>query len=227
MSTVHQREMVYQPGDVIFTERDPGEAMYILREGAVELRKKTSGGERVLKIVDQQNDFFGEMALIDGQPRSATAIALQPTRLLAVDQRMFEQLILANGKFALKVIRVLSDRIRNSNLHITELTTKEPKERFIMGMVDYAQMYGEQIYDGGKKIDIPSLKEWINSHLGMSAKEVENHVYRLLKVNEVRYAAAGNDSKNYVVLSAEFLSKHDRRGCVDYRRVSDFQKESE
>ena len=119
----------FESGEVIFREGEPGDRMYILLAGAVELKIKVDRGETVIKTIDTPNEFFGEMALIDERPRSATAVALRRTNLLAVDGPTFEAMILTNGKFALKIIKVLSERIRRSNEQVSDLIETMPRER--------------------------------------------------------------------------------------------------
>lgn len=202
---------MFTPGEYIFKEGQKGDVMYILLEGTVELRKKVEGGEKCLKIVDKRNDFFGEMALVDQSPRSASAVAATETKLVAVDQPTFEKMILTNGKFALKVIKILSARIRNSNVQISELITEVPKERCIRGMVDYAVSHGERIFNGGMKIDIEEMRDWLNHHIGVSVKEVDACLFKLLKRKEVNYAAATGGQRKEIVLSETFINLYNRR----------------
>lgn len=201
----------YDTGKVIFREGDQGRVMYILLSGAVDLKKKVDKGERVLKTVDTPNDFFGEMALIDDRPRSATAVASKPTKLLPVDEGSFENIILTNGRFALKVIKVLSERIRNSNFQITELIETGLKERVQHGMVDFAIRNGEKIFNGGTKIAIEEMKQWINSHLGIPIDHIEMHLFRMLKDETVSYAPSSRNTKDCIVLSTEFIRSFNRR----------------
>ncbi len=102
----------YDSGEIIFREGEPGNKMYVLMAGAIELKKKLDKGETLIKTICEPNDFFGEMALIDDKPRSATAISVKRSNILVVDGAAFEAMILNNGKFALKIIKVLSERIR-------------------------------------------------------------------------------------------------------------------
>lgn len=203
----------YAPGDYIFQEGEKGNVMYILLKGSVELRKKVERGEKCLKVVDTPNDFFGEMALVDEQPRSASAIAATETQLVEVDQPTFENLIVTNGKFALKIIKILSDRIRHSNVQISELIAEVPKERCIRGMVDYAGKYGERIFNGGIKVNIEKVKDWVNNHVGTSMREIDNCLYRLLKTKEIDYAATSSKTKEDIVLPASFVQRYNRRNC--------------
>lgn len=201
----------FKQDDIIFRERQQGKEMFILIEGAVELRKKVDTGEQLLKVVDTPNDFFGEMALIDGQPRSATAVAVKPTKLIQIDQPSFENMIIKNGKFALKVIKILSDRIRMSNVHISELSSEIPKDRCFRGMVDYAMQHGEKIFNGGLKVNIAEMSEWVNTHMGISKKEIATIIYKLLKVKEITYAPTSAQTKEEVVIPQGFVERHNRR----------------
>jgi CRP/FNR family transcriptional regulator, cyclic AMP receptor protein len=201
----------YKAGDIVFKEQQKGEEMYILLEGAVELRKKVGTSEQLLKVVDKPNDFFGEMALIDGNPRSAAAVAVQPTKLVVVDQPSFEKMVLSNGKFALKVIKILSERIRISNIHISELAAEVPKERCVRGMVDYSLKHGEEIFNGGLKVNTAEMSEWVNSHMGVTKKEIANCLYRMLSVKEIDYAPTSAATKEEIVLPKDFVDRHDRR----------------
>ena len=208
-------ERSFGPGDTIFREGDAAGEMYILIDGAVDLRKKVEGGERLLKTVDSPNDFFGEMAVIDDRPRSATAIATRPTRLLVVNEGAFENLILTNGKFAVKVIKALSERIRSSNLQISELVESDARERLSWGLVGYAQSAGEKVYGGGLKVEVAGLTEWLNKRLGIAPRDIDAGIERLLKGGQLQYAAG--KTKEAVVLSAQFVERNDRRNPTTSR----------
>jgi CRP/FNR family transcriptional regulator, cyclic AMP receptor protein len=202
-------------GEVIFREGEAAGEMYILLEGAVELRKKVEGAERLLKTVDAPNEFFGEMAVIDHRPRSATALAVGATRLLVVNEAAFENLILTNGRFALKVIKGLSERIRGSNLQISELVESDARERLAYGLVGYAQARGERAYGGGLKVEIAGVQEWLNKRLGFSPHDIDAGIDRLLKGGQVQYAAG--KAKDALVLSALFIERNDRRNPTTSR----------
>jgi CRP-like cAMP-binding protein len=212
-------EKVVEANELIFREGAPAKEMYILLDGAVELRKKVEGGERLLKTVDEPNDFFGEMAIIDDRPRSATAVAARTTRLLVVNEDAFENLILTNGKFALKVIKVLSERIRSSNLQISELVEYDVRERFVLGLVELAVASGEKVYGGGLKVELAAAREWLNNRLGFSPRDIDLHLERLLKGGQIQYGAG--KSKEAVVLSAQFVERNDRTNPTTSRGVAD------
>jgi CRP/FNR family transcriptional regulator, cyclic AMP receptor protein len=201
----------FEAGDLIFNEGEAGDLMYVLLEGVVELKMKVEGAETLLKTVDTPNDIFGEMALIDERPRSASAVAAKRTRLLVVDGPTFESMILANGKFALRIIKVLAARIRRSNDQMTELIETLPKERMARGMVDFGLRHGEMIHDGGVKVSVEALKAWLNSHLGASMGEIEASIYRFLKDGTIAWAPTSAKTKENLVLPADFVKANDRR----------------
>ena len=96
----------YKAGEVVFSEGSVGEAMYVVLEGEVEARVNN----KVFPI--QTGEFFGEMALIDSRPRSATTVAKTDCRLAVVDEREFLFLVQQTPFFGLHVMRVLVERIR-------------------------------------------------------------------------------------------------------------------
>lgn len=201
----------YKSGEVIFTEGDPGEHMYVLLQGAVELRIKVNGAESVIKVIEEPNDFFGEMALIDGKPRSATAIAIKNTRLLEVNRETFENMILTNGKFALKIIKILSERIRQTNEQIENLLNTNPKDRINRGIVDYALRVNERIHDGSYKVRVLDLKNWLNTKLGITLDEIDNQLFRLLKAQTISYAPTSAQSKECIIVPPAFVKEYNRR----------------
>lgn len=100
-------------GATIFAEGAPGDVMYVVLEGEVEVKREN----RVLHIV-RRGELIGEMALIDSRSRSATAIARTDCRLTAVNERRFLQMVQQTPAFALEVMRVLVERLRQMNAKI-------------------------------------------------------------------------------------------------------------
>ena len=99
----------FEPEQRIFTQEDEGAAMYVVRSGKVAIM---SAGT-VLEVIGP-NGTFGEMALIEGTPRSATAIAREPTQVAVIDERAFLYLVQRNPAFALDLLRRLSKRLRRT-----------------------------------------------------------------------------------------------------------------
>ena len=100
----------YAAGEKIFVQDDEGSSMYVVRSGRVSIM--TYG--TVLESVGA-NGMFGEMALIDGSPRSATAVAAEPTEVAPIDKTAFAHLVKQDPEFALRVMRMLAARLRQMN----------------------------------------------------------------------------------------------------------------
>jgi CRP/FNR family transcriptional regulator, cyclic AMP receptor protein len=101
----------YKAGDIIFREGDPATELFIVKSGSVEIRL----GNRVLGTLPERS-IFGEMALIDPGPRSATAVAATDAAIVPVGEEQFLFLVSRTPHFALNVMRVLVRRLRTSNL---------------------------------------------------------------------------------------------------------------
>jgi len=114
-------------GEVIFREGDPGDLLYLVGEGSVRISKSGRGGEQETLGVIQPGNFFGEMALLDGQPRSAMATAVGNTLLGTVDEPTFQHILeLAPSRLHMNFLRSVTERLRSVNSHfISEVMRSE------------------------------------------------------------------------------------------------------
>ena len=106
--------VVYEKGEIICREGDPGDCMYIIQSGAVEISRHQSSQVVVVAMLEQ-GDFFGEMALLDQQPRSATVKTLSRTRLLPLTRDSFLSRAYEDSEISLHLIKALSQRIDKTN----------------------------------------------------------------------------------------------------------------
>jgi CRP-like cAMP-binding protein len=100
----------FQAGDIIFAEGDAGDCMFAVLDGEVSIEKHGSVLERV-----GPGGVFGEMALIDQAPRSATARAATGCNVVAVGQKRFTYLVQQTPYFALEIMHVLAERLRRNS----------------------------------------------------------------------------------------------------------------
>jgi rubredoxin len=112
----------YNKGDVIFAENSQGSEMYILRSGQVKLTVGGKEGEAEVGVLEEPGDFFGEMALVDASPRSATAVAqADHTQIEVLDQTALMRILKESPQFALDLMRELSRRVRMGNILYLEV----------------------------------------------------------------------------------------------------------
>jgi CRP-like cAMP-binding protein len=100
-------------GETIFRHGDARDFLFVVNEGEVEIVV----GNKTVEVV-QSGGIFGEMAMIDGSPRTATAVARTECKLVPIDQQRFQFLVQQTPYFAIEVMRVLADRLRRANLMI-------------------------------------------------------------------------------------------------------------
>lgn len=102
-----------QPGEFVFQAGDSGANMFIIEDGSVELFINANGEEKQLAVMEQ-GDFFGEMAILEDQPRSASARALSECQLLRIDKSTFNEMLRQNPEIAVRMLRKLSRRLRHA-----------------------------------------------------------------------------------------------------------------
>ncbi len=113
--------VTYQPRDIIFCEYEPGNDFYLLQEGRVKVTKIVSDMEKTLDIF-HPGDVFGEMAILENQPRSATAIAIDRVRVLKFNKENFNLLLQSNPQLAVRLLKVFSNRIYDAKRRLLILT---------------------------------------------------------------------------------------------------------
>jgi HD-GYP domain-containing protein (c-di-GMP phosphodiesterase class II) len=107
-------EKHYRTGEVIIKERTEAERFLIIHRGKIEITKKFEESEEFVLAIRGDGDFFGEMALLDEQPRSASARALEPTTVLEISRSDFETLLFKAPALAFRIMKELSARVRET-----------------------------------------------------------------------------------------------------------------
>ena len=182
----------FEPGQVIFKEGETGEEMFIIIQGEVEIRKRTSAKAFKTLIKFHEGDIFGEMALIENKPRSATAIALKPCRMLVMNEALLDKMLESNPDFAKKMIRILSERIRKANAIIENIASTNRQNQIYNGLKEYAQEKGISTFKG-HRVKLSEFLEWARNRLGISEKEITQTIQDLLKRRIVAPSALGKE----------------------------------
>jgi hypothetical protein len=105
-----------RPGDFIFRQNDAGADMFIIRSGRVELLKGYAGQERQLAVLEV-GDFFGEMSLLEDQPRELSARAVGAVELLRIDASTFDRIVQEAPEIPVRMLRKLARRLRDYQEH--------------------------------------------------------------------------------------------------------------
>jgi CRP/FNR family cyclic AMP-dependent transcriptional regulator len=121
----HVFEQSVKKDSVLFAEGMPGELLYIIMSGCVEIIKKTKDNEQIVLATLGVNDIVGEMSLIDSEPRSATVITSEDSVLLVIKKQSFNEILQSDPRTAAKILMVLlkvfSRRLRMTDKKIEEI----------------------------------------------------------------------------------------------------------
>ena len=100
----------YQPNEFIFKQGDPGDLMYLVQAGEVEVLQDLGGHENQVAVLER-GDFFGEMAVLEEEPRTHSVRALSDAKLIKIDRAGFQKMLVRNAEIAVRMIRKLSLRL--------------------------------------------------------------------------------------------------------------------
>lgn len=171
----------YAAGAVLFREGEPGKHMYVIQSGRVQLTRKVRGKDTHLAMLPP-GEFFGEMALINKAPRTATATAVEEARLLVLDARTFEAMIRGNAEIALRMMKKLATRLGQANSQVETLLRQDVNHRLVHQLRALAEVRGQA--DGpGVRIDI-SIDE-LGRLMGADVHEVQDGLERLIEARLV------------------------------------------
>jgi CRP-like cAMP-binding protein len=162
-------ERRFARGTTIVEEGLAGDYMYVIREGRVKVTKLSDEGrEKILNFLDT-GGFFGEMALLDRAPRSASVKTLEPSRLLALSRADFLNALRSSPDLAMAVIQELTSRLRGLDEHASSLSFQRVKER-TKGL--FRRLALEDVGEDGRR-ETPSLThQQIADMIGTSRETV-------------------------------------------------------
>jgi CRP/FNR family transcriptional regulator, cyclic AMP receptor protein len=138
----------YPKDTVVFFENEEGDFFFTILEGRIKVTILGDDGREVILSVLGPGDFFGEMALLDNEPRSATAIAVEESELLSLHRNDFQSTLNDNKSITSALIRVLSARLRRANHQISTLALLDVYGRVARVIVDMAREEGKRLRDG-------------------------------------------------------------------------------
>ncbi len=172
----------YSPSDIIFCEFEPGYEFYFVQSGKVKITKLIKDREKTIDVLSD-GDVFGEMAILESEPRSATAIAMTHVKLLKFHRDNFDTLLLGNPQLAYKLLLIFSKRIYDAKRRLMILLLDEPQ----LKVMDVLNMLAEQDphLDFQDEISLSITSEQVASWAGMAEPEVQKVLTHLNKMNKI------------------------------------------
>ncbi|MFZ5368820.1 MAG: Crp/Fnr family transcriptional regulator [Spirochaetota bacterium] len=166
----------FQKGEIIFSEFEPGDAFYLIQSGRVQLVKIIGDIEKTLDIL-HPSEMFGEMAILEDSPRSATAIALDDVKVLEFNRANFEVLMMGNPQIALKLLKLFTKRIYDQKRRFMILTLEDPQAKIadVFLMLDETQPAIDRTTERREfKTTVEDIAHWAGTSVDQ-AKDIINH----------------------------------------------------
>jgi len=114
---------VYQDGEIIVRQGDPGDTMFVIQTGQVQVLAERDGEETLLRVA-REGELLGEMAIFEQQSRSATLRALGETKILTIDKKNFMRRINEDPTIAFRIVETMSQRVRELSDEVVRLKAK-------------------------------------------------------------------------------------------------------
>ena len=170
----------YAKDDVIFHADEPGDVFCVIREGKVKITMNSPEGKEIILTMMGPGEFFGEMALLDDAPRSATVVALEPLEVVTIWRTDFLQILQDNFSITRKLLSELSKRVRKMSLRIESLATMDVYGRLARFFLDLAQQQGKVLDNGYVAVTRPTHQAIANM-IGTSRETVSRLIHELMR----------------------------------------------
>jgi len=178
MSMFERFAVTFQKGDIIFCEYEPGDTFYLIQSGRVQIVRIMDDIEKTIDYLNP-GEIFGEMAILDAAPRSASAIAVDNVKALEFNRENFEVLMMGNPQIALKLLKLLAKRIYDQKRRFMILTLDDVQAKVadVFLMLDEANpgRGGEEaIRQRAFNTTVDDIAHWAGMSLE-KCREVLNH----------------------------------------------------
>ncbi|MCK4594481.1 Crp/Fnr family transcriptional regulator [bacterium] len=174
----------FRKGEIVCKEGDIGDEMYIIHSGKIAITKMSRDLETTLAVLTD-GEFFGEMAIIDNQPRSATAKAMDYSKLIVLSAEIFETQISTNPKLIMRILRKMSNRLREADRKIKTLLYRDNSSRVTGTLMLLTQKHGEPQVGGGIKLEKAFTVKELVGMVGLPKPKVEEILDTLVRARVI------------------------------------------
>jgi CRP/FNR family transcriptional regulator, cyclic AMP receptor protein len=165
------KERSFEREALVVSQEDAGDSLYVVTEGRVKVVLYGSSGREVILSLFRPGDFFGEVSLLDNQPRSANVIAVERSRMLVLDRKSFAKHLAQSPKTALNVLAEMSRRLRRADAIIGNLALLDVYGRVARFLRELARADGKETAEGIEITKRPTQSE-IAAMIGTSRETV-------------------------------------------------------
>lgn len=194
----------YPAGAIVFEEGDEAEVMYVVQRGEIDILRHGVGEPRLLAVIPP-GEFFGEMGLINGSARTATARVRKDARLLELTGEVFEAMVRSRTEIAIRMIKTMSGRLERTNDQVELLLLNDSVHRVVECLRLFGETQGE-VSEDGAWVHVPVSIEHLASSVALSVDDTADILQRLAMARIVVHASeAGIETGGFVVPDVEKL----------------------
>jgi CRP/FNR family transcriptional regulator/CRP/FNR family cyclic AMP-dependent transcriptional regulator len=186
---------------IIFHHGDPGGLLYIIIKGKVKITHSNLDGQEAMLAIFGVGDFFGELALLDDSPRSATAEALEETETLTLHREEFIRYLTENTDFARHVLHTLAHHIRRLNNQISDIFFLDLPARLARQLLQLAAQHGRETEDG-VLIELSLTQTDLAEMTGATRVSINKALGRFRRANWVK-----TGGRKFTILDKEALQE--------------------
>jgi CRP/FNR family transcriptional regulator, cyclic AMP receptor protein len=168
-------ERRFRRGQTIFQRGDNGSSLMAVLQGRVRISSISGEGKEVTLNVISPGEIFGEIALLDGEPRSADATAMEDTTLLVVERRHFLPFVRKNDDLLLRLLAVLCSRLRRTSMALEEIALFDLPVRLARVLLKLSEDYG-RTYSGGTRIELKLSQRDLSNLVAASRESVNKQL---------------------------------------------------
>jgi len=184
----------YKKSEILFWKGDLGDALYIIQKGKIKITELSENGREKILTIFAKGDFLGEMAIIDGEKRSASAETLEESEVYVLYKKDFLDILKSNFLLTMKIFQILSKRVRDLNKEVRILTFGDVYERFVELLIELSNKYGKE-ENGKLMIDINLTHMELANMIGVTRETVTRIIGKLKKENIIAI-----ENKNIIIL---------------------------
>jgi CRP/FNR family cyclic AMP-dependent transcriptional regulator len=201
----HSRRRKFRGGEALFHEGDPGQTLYLIAGGHVNIQTSASDGQTVHVAYRGPGEHFGEMALIDGKPRMADAVTAESCDLIMLDRIEFIACLERSPKIALSVMASLAERLRQAAQSLRGRQGLDVNGRLSAMLLQLVRENSSPV-PGGRRIETKMTQQEMADRIGATRETVNRALSSLCEVRAIRMAG-----RQIIVLDQDRL----RRYCDD------------
>jgi CRP/FNR family cyclic AMP-dependent transcriptional regulator len=161
----------YRRGEIVFHQGDPGDTVHLIQTGRVKVVLDAESGDEAVVAILSPGDCFGELALIDGEPRSATIEALESLETICITRRDFMDFLRTHPQAMERLLMVLAGMIRQLDEDLADLIFLDLEGRLVKKLLELAEEHGREI-DGAIEIELPMTQEDLAAMIGATRASV-------------------------------------------------------